>query len=97
MSPALLTSVSSRPSSPTTRSTALSACRRSVTSPSTTRALPPSARIAAATSSSRSRRRGSSATVAPSAARLCAVAAPMPLLAPVTSATVPWSFSVMVI
>jgi hypothetical protein len=39
-------------------------------------------------SSSRSRRRASTATAAPLAARASAVASPMPLLAPVTRATV---------
>ena len=55
----------------------------SVTSAGTARTRPPSALILAATSSRRSTRRASSATAAPCRARATAVAAPMPLLAPV--------------
>src|SRR4051794_36464342 len=78
--------MSSRPSSWTVRSTAATACSRSVTSVSM--AKPP---IAAVSASSRSLRRATAATVAPCAASARAGASPIPLLAPVTSATVPWS------
>src|SRR5215472_5175139 len=87
MTPALLTTMSSRPSSPTVRSTAAAASCSAVTSAGSTRAIPPSPRIVPARSSSRSRRRASSATAAPSAASLRAIAAPIPLLEPVISAT----------
>jgi hypothetical protein len=50
---------------------------------------PAPAPILAASASSRSRRLASTATDAPSAASASAVASPIPLLAPVTSATVP--------
>jgi hypothetical protein len=92
--PALLTSVSSRPSSDVVRSTAAIACCWSVTSASITSAVPPSSRICLARPSSRSTRRAASATAAPSRARYRAVASPMPLDAPVTRATVPSSRSV---
>src|SRR5690554_3652413 len=52
-------------------------------------ASPPSARISATTASTRSCFRSSTATFAPSPANTCAVARPMPLAAPVTSATLP--------
>ena len=87
--PALLISVSKRPSSPTVCATAAVASASSVTSVSNTNAVPPRSRTAAATASSRSFRRAASATAAPCAARATAVAAPMPLDAPVTRATVP--------
>ena len=94
MTPALLTSVSRRPSSPTVVATAPSAWAGSVTSASITRARPaPPMRSARA--SSRSRRRATRATVAPSSASAMDVASPMPLLAPVTRATVPSSLFVM--
>src|SRR5918992_96378 len=92
ITPALLTTVSSRPSSALTRSTAANACKRSVMSAATTRARPASS---AASCSKRSARRATSATVAPRAASALAVASPIPLLAPVTSATVPSSRSAM--
>src|SRR3954451_1787861 len=83
ITPALLMTVSSRPSSCAVRSTAACACSRSVTSASI--ASPP---ISPASASSRSLRRAATATVAPCAASARAVASPIPLLAPVTSATV---------
>ncbi len=89
ITPALLMSVSKRPSSRTVCATASVACASSVTSHSNTRAVPPAARTVAATSSSRSFRRAASATAAPCAASASAVAAPIPLDAPVTNATVP--------
>jgi hypothetical protein len=89
ISPALLTTVSSRPSAATVRATASLACLASVMSLSRASAVPPPAPILAASASSRSRRLASTATDAPSAASASAVASPIPLLAPVTSATVP--------
>ena len=79
--------MSSRPSSSTVRSTAPIACSRSVTSASI---------ASAADLGRRARRAGPcgarrAATVAPCAASARAVASPIPLLAPVTSATVSWS------
>src|SRR5216683_718962 len=91
MIPALLTSVSRRPSSLTACSTTSRACRWSVTSAGAASAVPPASRIVEASSASRSPRRATRATAAPSAASLTAVAAPIPLLDPVTSATVPAS------
>src|SRR3984957_12958056 len=55
----------------------------------------PAPPMRSARTSRRSRRRATTATVAPSSARAAAVASPMPLLAPVTRATVPSSFFVM--
>jgi hypothetical protein len=54
-----------------------------------------SASISFASASSRSLRRAATATLAPARASVRAVASPMPLLAPVTSATVPSSRSPM--
>jgi hypothetical protein len=95
ITPALLTRVSSLPSPATAASTAAVAPSALVTSACSTRAWPESARMAAASSSSLSRRRATKATAAPSAASLRAVAAPMPLLAPVTSTTVSFNGIVM--
>src|SRR5829696_8399037 len=95
ITPALLITTSSRPSSATARSTAAIAWPWSVTSVSTATARPPSAAIAATSASSRSVRRAATATAAPCPASARAAASPMPLLAPVTSATVPSSVSVM--
>src|SRR5918998_3807313 len=92
ITPALLTTMSSRPSSPTVRSTAATACSRSVASSTTGSASSPSS---PAIVSSRSARRAGAGTLAPKAAGGSAVASPMPLLAPVTSATVPSRASVM--
>src|ERR1700710_978038 len=89
--PALLTTMSSRPSSSTVRSTAAIACPWSVTSDSIASAVWPSAPISLASFSRRSSRRAATATLAPWAASARAVASPMPLLAPVTNATVPSS------
>src|SRR4051794_3249645 len=90
ITPALLMTMSSRPSSRTVRSTAATACSRSVASVSIDR--PP---ICSASASRRSLRRAATATVAPSAASARAVASPMPLLAPVTRATVSCSALLM--
>src|SRR5215472_13697363 len=91
MTPALLISVSRRPSSAAVRSTAPAACCWSVMSHSSTTAVPPCPVMLAASSSSLSRLRAASATAAPWAASAAAVAAPIPRDAPVTSATVPFS------
>src|SRR5690349_15145346 len=90
ITPALLMTMSSRPSSPTAARTAALAWSRSLTSAWIAR--PP---ISPTSASSRSLRRATTATVAPSAASARAVASPMPLLAPVTSATVPSSLRPM--
>src|SRR5215207_3392082 len=91
ITPALLTRMSNRPSASTVRSTVVIACSRSVMSDSTASARPPPDSSSETSASSRSLRRATTATAAPWVARLRAVAAPMPLLAPVTSATVPSS------
>src|SRR5687768_1474322 len=83
--------MSSRPSWATVCATADWASVRSVMSAATTSAVPPAVSISAARSSSRSLRRTTSATAAPCSASCRAVAAPIPLLAPVTRATVPVS------
>jgi hypothetical protein len=95
ITPALLTTVSMRPSSSTVVATACSACCWSVTSAVIVRALPPPSLIWVASASSRSVRRATRATLAPRAASAAAVACPMPLEAPVTSATVPSRSSAM--
>src|SRR6266700_3897665 len=93
--PASLTRVSNRPNRSTACWTAASAWVRSVMSASTASAVPPALSIWAARASSRSRRRATSATQAPCSASWRAVAAPIPLLAPVTRAAVPVSFDSM--
>src|SRR4051812_40632696 len=94
MTPALLTSTSTRPSSCRTRSAAVTRASRSVTSAAMARAPPPSSWARAVI---RSMRRASSTTVCPAAASDRAVAAPMPEEAPVTTATPAWVvLSVMV-
>ena len=89
--PALLTRMSSPPNAPTTVST--SACRapRSATSVTTPIAAssPWASRISSTTASTRSWPRSTTATRAPSSAKRCAVARPMPLAAPVTRARLP--------
>ena len=97
ITPALLMTMSSRPNSSTTRWTAASASDRWVTSDSTGNAAPPASRTWAARVSSRSPRRATSPTEAPSDARRWAVAEPMPLDAPVTSATVDASGAALVV
>src|SRR3954447_14426449 len=89
MMPALLTRTSRRPRRSRACWTASAARSGSVMSASMTRDDPPSASMSPASSSSRGRRRATMPTVAPSRASRRAVAAPMPLLAPVTSATAP--------
>src|SRR6266480_144880 len=68
---------------------ALCAVPASVTSHCTAHALPPPPRISAATFSMRSAVRAATTIAAPSAARACAIAAPIPWPPPVTTATEP--------
>ena len=89
ITPALLTSVSRRPRFETVCSTASAASSSLVTSHSMTSAVPPASPISLASVSSLSLRRAARATAAPVAESWRAVAAPIPLDAPVTSATVP--------
>src|SRR3954470_16240333 len=91
MTAALLTRMSSAPSSATVRSTAASTCSRERTSQPIAIAVPPSRVIASTVSAQSSSRRSLTATCAPSAASLIAVAAPIPRPAPVTSAARPSS------
>src|SRR5271156_775968 len=93
--PALFTTVSRRPNSATLRATAADTSSASVTSTGTTRAEPPADSISVFSSCSRSARRARRATTAPCAASAFAVAAPIPLLAPVTRAAVSASICVM--
>ena len=69
----------------------------SVTSARTASARPPPASIGPATASSAARSRAASTTAAPAAANAWAVAAPMPRLAPATSATFPCMSSLVLI
>src|ERR687898_851994 len=87
--PALLTSTSSAPNFPTALQTMASTELLSETSVSTARAAPPEARISRRKPSSRSTALDASTTEAPRAASSLAVASPMPLEAPVTTATLP--------
>src|SRR5579872_2409877 len=80
--PALATRTSQRSRDPARASTA----GRSVTSSRCASACPPRSLICFATSSIRSVRRAASTTKYPASASLAAVAAPIPLLAPVTTA-----------
>src|SRR5262249_50071883 len=89
--PALLTTRSGRRKVPTVflnRAMLASSLVRSAGSGS---ASPPLALMPAATSSSSSVRRATSTVFAPSAANSSAMPRPMPLLAPVTIAILPWS------
>src|SRR5215210_2716820 len=87
--PALLTSTSSDPNSPTALQTIASTEPLSETSVSTARAAPPEAEISRRKSSSLPTALEASTTEAPRAASSMAVASPMPLDAPVTTATLP--------
>src|SRR5688572_17808393 len=89
ITPALLTSTSSRPSSSWVRRTNALACASSLTSVSIARALPPSPRMRSASASMRPVRRAASETAAPAAAQASAVASPIPDDAPVTATTRP--------
>src|SRR5215218_2285949 len=87
--------MSSRPNRSTVCWMTASAWMRSAMSAGITSAVPPAFSISAARSSRRSLRRATSATEAPASASWRAVAAPIPLLAPVTRATVPVSVDAM--
>ena len=84
--PALLTMMSSRPKRPTAWSTSALTSASTVTSARTKTARSPRAAARASPSASR---RPASTTLAPSAMNFSAIAAPMPLVAPVTIATLP--------
>src|SRR5271165_1890805 len=88
ITPALLTRMSIRPALERTSAITRGASAASVRSAGTTIGSGPAEAIRVARSSRRSARRATIATVAPSAARASAVASPMPLDAPVTTATV---------
>src|SRR5829696_10258255 len=87
--PALLTSTSRDPNSSTVRPTIASTESLSETSVSTSRATPPEAEIPRRKASSLLAALEASTTEAPRAASSLAVASPMPLEAPVTTATLP--------
>src|ERR687896_2243356 len=97
MTPALLTRMSILPNSSTALLTRSWACFSSVTSHSTAIAFPPSWDTFSTSSSRRSLRRAPATTAAPSAASARTVASPMPLEAPVTTATLPFNLSAMCI
>ena len=87
--PALFTRISRPDQRCTISSTTI--CRRAASDTSNAQpcALPPAAVISATTVLTLARSRSITATCAPSSANRCAVARPMPLAAPVTSATLP--------
>src|SRR5439155_1930945 len=87
--PALLTRISTAPSSRWVRATASRTASPWVTSISTATQRPPAAVTRSAASWAAARRRSATATALPSAARAAATAAPMPPPPPVTSATRP--------
>src|ERR1700736_6754718 len=87
--PALLKATSNRPYSSSVRSKSRSTDAASVTSVLTAIALPPAATMSRATPARSLSVRAASTTRAPAAANRRAVSAPMPRLAPVTSATRP--------
>src|ERR687889_2566543 len=97
MIPALLTRMSILPNSSTALSTRSWACSSSVTSHLTATAFPPSWVTLSTSSSRRSLRRAPATTAAPSATSARTVASPMPLEAPVTTATLPFNLSPMCI
>src|ERR671921_128861 len=97
MIPALLTRMSILPNSSTALSTRSWACSSSVTSHLTAIAFPPSWDTLSTSSSRRSLRRAPATTAAPSPTSSRTVASPMPLEAPVTTATLPFNLSPMCI
>src|SRR5215210_5027310 len=97
MTPALLTRMSILPNSSIALRTRSWACCASVTSHSTAIACPPSWDTLSTSSSRRSLRRAPAATAAPSDASAFTVASPMPLEAPVTTATLPFNLLPMCI
>src|SRR5437867_147092 len=86
---ALLNAASSRPKVVSVCETRFSTDATSPTSVGTVSARPPAARIPWATASKACASRAASTTAAPACANARAVAAPMPRLAPATSATLP--------
>src|SRR5262249_16100855 len=89
--PALLTSTSRRPKVSTVFLNSAMIASSLVRSAGSGSASPPLALMPAATSSSSSARRATSTVFAPSAANSSAMPRPIPLLAPVTIAILPWS------
>ena len=89
--PALLTRMSRRPHSSTTRSSVRSTAKASVMSLVKDSASPPPRAICSAVWVTPAASRSRSATCAPARASIRAVAAPMPRPAPVTTATRPSS------
>ena len=89
--PALLSRMSMRPNSSTTRATRCSSCSVTVTSVATAIARLPIVRTSAAIASMSAWVRAAHATSAPASANARAQPAPMPLPAPVTIATRPSS------
>ena len=87
--PALFTSMSTRPKVLSTRAAVYSSWCSTVTSQGMTSVLPPESAMARAVPSKEDCVRPRSTAVAPSAARLRAMAAPMPRPAPVMTATFP--------
>src|SRR6185503_6617621 len=89
--PALLTRMSSPPSSASVAATTDFTAASSATSASAVATRPPALRISAAVASSVSRRVAASITAAPSETKRSAIARPMPRPPPVMSATLPLS------
>src|SRR5215469_13741417 len=87
--PALLTTTSRPPSSEAACSTTASATPASVMSPAADTARPPAVSISRSVRSIRPASRPPTATAAPSRAKRTAIARPIPLDAPVTSAFLP--------
>ena len=83
--------MSSRPYAATVFSITSSTCAGTLMSHTTYIAMPPAASIAATTPLSSASRRAQTHTWAPCAAKRLATSAPMPLLPPVTTATLPAS------
>src|ERR687897_47162 len=95
MTPALLTRRSIFPNSSTALRTRAWACSSSAISHSTAIAFPLFWDTLSTSSSRRSLRRAPATTAAPSAASARTVASPMPLEAPVTTATLPSNFATL--
>ena len=88
--PALLNAMSSPPNRSVASATSDAASSSERTSPASATATPPAASISATTLASSASRRAASTTLAPSWANSLAVARPIPVLAPVTIATLPF-------
>src|SRR5918995_1596629 len=95
MTPALLTRISTLPNSSTAFWISPCAWLSSVTSQTAASTRPPLPLIRSTRSASRSSLLAATTTTAPSAASASAVASPMPLEAPVTTATLPSSFAII--